>query len=92
MHVFAVNPYGWPPDVKTHLEARVRNFELVVRSFSRFFDYVAYLIFPVRIGVAFDIVEAAGMNSKAEGFFSTRATAGPARVYLYCTIRHHLFL
>jgi hypothetical protein len=30
----AVNPYGGPPDVKSHLEARVRNVELVVRSFS----------------------------------------------------------
>ena len=25
VHVFAVNPYGGPPDVKTHLEAKVRN-------------------------------------------------------------------
>ena len=33
MHVFAVNPCGGPPDVKTHLEARVRNVEPVVRSF-----------------------------------------------------------
>jgi len=31
VHVFAVNPYGGPPDVKSHLEARVRSVELVVR-------------------------------------------------------------
>ena len=37
VHVFAVNPYGGPPDVKSHLEARVRNVVLVVRSFSWLF-------------------------------------------------------
>jgi hypothetical protein len=37
VHVFAVNPYGGPPDVKSHLEARVRIVELVVRSFSWLF-------------------------------------------------------
>ncbi|KIM42507.1 hypothetical protein M413DRAFT_444245 [Hebeloma cylindrosporum] len=29
VHVFAVNPYGGPPDLQSHLEARVRNVELV---------------------------------------------------------------
>ena len=37
VHVFAVNPYGGPPDVKSHLEASVRNVELVVRSLSWLF-------------------------------------------------------
>jgi len=37
VHVFAVNPYGGPPDVKSHLEARVGNVELVVCSFSWLF-------------------------------------------------------
>jgi hypothetical protein len=34
VHVFAVSPYGAPPDVKSHAEARVRNVELLVCSFS----------------------------------------------------------
>ena len=46
VHVFAVNPYGGSPDVKSHLEARVRNVELVVRCvFHGCFDYViSYLL------------------------------------------------
>jgi len=36
VHVFVVNPYGGPADLKSHLEASVRNVDLVVRSSSLF--------------------------------------------------------
>ena len=51
VHVFAVNPYGGSPDVKSHLEARVRNVELVVRYiFHDCFDYViSYLSVRSRV-------------------------------------------
>ena len=45
VHVFAVNPYGGPPDVKSHLEASVRNVELVVRPSSWVFRlrYISHM-------------------------------------------------
>jgi len=51
VHVFAVNPYGGPADVRSHLEAKVRNVELVVCSISFVFfpcfflsDIVSHLL------------------------------------------------
>jgi hypothetical protein len=45
VHVFAVNPYGGPADVRSHIEARVRNVELVVGSLSSTFcDFISNLV------------------------------------------------
>ena len=53
VHAFAVNLYGAAgcEAVKTHLEARVRNVELVVRLFSWFFLtmlHISYLLSLIR--------------------------------------------
>ena len=91
MHVFAVNPYGGPPDVRSHLEARVGNVELVVRSFSEFFWTTLHILYFLSLIRDFDIVEGAGSNSKPQDFFSPWAAECPVRFYPYCAVRHHLF-
>jgi len=51
VHVFAVNLYGGLPDVKSLLEASVRNFELVVRSFFMLvltMPHILYLLSLIR--------------------------------------------
>ena len=32
VHVFGVNPYGGKPDVRSHVEGRVRNVDVIVRN------------------------------------------------------------
>ena len=86
VHVFVVNLCRRPPHVKSHLEANVRNVELVVRRvFRGCFDY--YLSHIYQESTAIDITEATGQNSKPEGFFGAWATEGPTRIYLY--VSHH---
>lgn len=65
MHVFAVNPYGGSPDVKSHLEGRMKNIQLVLHCvFHLFFSFVVSYSVSFDLGVVFDIIEAVGSNAE----------------------------